>query len=158
MEPLEALLAPLMRLRDECVNAAGAEEHIELLELIREAKRQVGDLVRDCERAAAETFAGQREWRIGRYKVEVRGSDTRKWHNDDLRQAVARIARFDPDTGEERTTDECVRIFAAAYRCSGNEIRKTWLKEHDLDIDEYSYDAIWRDSIRIIQLDPEASE
>lgn len=158
MSEVEEFLAKVLELRDACLDETDAETFVGMLELMREIKRRVSDWVRDCEEAAADTFGGQRDWEVGRYRLEVRASDSRKWRNDDLVSAVRRVARFDPDTGAERSTEECLRIFTEAFRCTGNEVRRTFLKQHEIDVDEYSYDAKWRTTVRVIPIAPEVSD
>lgn len=140
--PIEQLLATL---RDE----TNPERFVDLLVLMRAIKRDVDVIARDAENAAIDTFGGQREWTIGRHALEVRSSKRRRWtDNDGLRSRVGLVARFDPDTGEARTADDAVAILTKAFRCGGAEARTTWLKQHDIDPDDYS-EGEWSASITI---------
>jgi len=127
------------------------EDVLDLLLVIREAKRMVSDEVRDAEKLVAEMLDGIKDADIGEHHVEVKYAKQRKWtpeQNDDLRRAVSLIARYDRESGESRTPEETIRTFTDAYRCGGAEVRTTWMKKHDLDPDEYSA-GDWKVSVLV---------
>lgn len=142
------------RLLDDLKNEGDVSEFLDLVLAIREVKRRVSDLVRDADRLAAEALEGIRKETIGRHYVEVRYSKQRRWTDaDGLRSAVSRIARFDPETGEERSATDAVEILCAAYRCGGAEARTTWLTQHEIDPDEYS-EGDYRPTVTITPVVP----
>lgn len=125
-------------------NATNTEEMLDLIVVLRDVKREVDILTRDADKIAVETLGGMKEWTIGKHAVEIRSSKQRRWTDvEGLRTRVGLVARFDPATGEERTATEAVEILTAAYRCGGAEARTTWLKQHDIDPDDYS-EGTWR--------------
>jgi hypothetical protein len=134
---------------DDLVNETDAERFLDRHVEMRELKRDLSLAVRDAENLAAEMLEGVKDADIGKHHVEVRWSKQRRWtDNDALRAAVSRIARFDPETGEERGATDALMIFTEAFRCTGGEARTTWLKKHDIDPDEYS-EGDWRASVSI---------
>lgn len=160
-DPVTVALAPVRALYQAALDEPDAEKFLDLLVALRTVKREVDVLVRDADRAAVDTFSGQKEWVVGSYALEVRNSRARKFtaeQSADLRAAVARHARYDMDTGEARTVDEALAVYTEAFRCGGAEARVTWLKAHDIDVDEYSTGE-WRASVTIAPapIEPEPS-
>lgn len=149
MTTARSIAQMMEQLMNDLVNEKEAERFLDRLVELRDLKRDIGIIVRDAETLAAEMLEGVKEADIGAHHVEVRWSKQRRWtDNDGLRTQVALIARFDPDTGEERGATDALAIFTEAYRCSGGEARTTWLKKHDIDPDEYS-EGDWRASVKI---------
>ena len=139
----------IAQMYEDLVNESDSERFLDRLVELRELKRDIGLAVRDGERLAAEMLEGIKDADIGKHHVEVRWAKQRKWtDNDGLRTRIGIVARFDRETGEERGATDAIEIFTKAYRCSGGEVRTTWLKEHDIDPDEYS-EGDWRASVSI---------
>lgn len=140
---------PLLELLATIEAETDGEALLDHLLHVRAIKDVVNSIARDAERAAAEKLEGVKTETYGRHQVEVRWSKARRWTDaDGLRSMVSRIARFDPESGEERTATEAVQILTSAFRCGGAEARMTWLKEHDIDPDEFS-EGDWKSSITI---------
>lgn len=147
----QAAVVPISALVEAMRNCEAPEDVLDLLLVIREAKRLVSDEVRDAEKLVAEMLDGIKDANIGEHHVEVRYAKQRKWtpdQNEDLRRAVSLVARFDPESGEARTSEETVATMLDAYRCGGAEIRTTWMKKNDLDPDEYST-GDWKVSVLV---------
>lgn len=117
------------------------EKAILTLLALREAKALAAEYFREAEKLVASLLKGQKEAEIGDFSVKVRFAKSRKWSADnteDLRNAVIRLARFEPATGEERSSEEVAKTITEAFRCGGAEARLTWLERNGIDPDEYS--------------------
>jgi len=151
---------PIKALVEAMLEAENPETVLDRLLEVREAKRYVADLSREAESIAAKMLDGIRNADIAHHRVEVRASARRTWSADsadDLRNAVGKVARFDPETGEMRSATEAVDIMRQAYRCGGAEVRITWLKDHDIDVDEYAV-ADWSTTVKITPIVLEGDE
>ena len=98
------------------------EDVLDLLLVIREAKRLVSDEVRDAEKLVADMLDGIKDANIGDHHVEVKYAKQRKWtpeQNEDLRRAVSLIARYDQESKQEllkRLLEHLLKLIDAAVR------------------------------------------
>ena len=129
------------------------ESLLSLLEQIRVIKGLASDTCRVIEGLVTEAWQGNKDAMVGPYSVQFRWGKQRKWSdNDGLVSAVTRQAMWNQETGEVNPTEVVIHNLRSAFRLSGDNVRTTWLRDHDIDPDNYG-DGPYKCSIQIVRTD-----
>lgn len=127
------------------------ERLLELLEAIRAMKGATADACRAIEGLVSAAFDGVKDTQVGPYQVTFRWGKQRRWSdNEGLVSAVRRMAQWDQQTGEQNDAETFFKNLTSAFRLSGDNVRTTWLRDHDIDPDDYS-DGPYKCSIQLIR-------
>lgn len=129
----------LHEMEEEARASDDGERILELVEMARAMKSAAQDACRMIEKLASVAFDGEREVTVGKYQAVFRWSKQRKWtDNEQLVAAVSRQVMWNQETGEQTTPQQLWEGVRAAFRLAGDNVRTTWLRDHDIDPDDYS--------------------
>lgn len=136
---LDNMTLTLHEMAEEAKVSDDGERILELVETVRAMKNAAQDACRLIEMLASVAFDGEREVTVGKYQAAFRWSKQRKWtDNEELVAAVSRHVMWDKDTGEEATIQQLWTGIRGAFRLAGDNCRTTWLRDHDIDPDDFS--------------------
>lgn len=136
---LDAVTLVAFEMEQEAAATDDPERLLELLEAIRAMKGATSDACRAIEQSVAAAFDGVKDTQVGKYRVTFRWGKQRRWSdNEGLVSAVRRAAQWDQNTGEQNDAETFFAKLSSAFRLSGDNVRTTWLRDHDIDPDDYS--------------------
>lgn len=152
-ELTEACQSMAWALREE--PPTGVDSLAGALNILREARRALGDAERDIEAHLAEAMGKEKLVVVaGLGTLERKHSKVSpKWDHERLRPMLAALSRderkLNEETGEiEGESEAAIRVFTDVAAVSYYRLGK--LKERGLNPDDYCEDAGWRTTVRII--------